>query len=129
MENYQESLNEMIKLKPDWILITSLFYNGPVEAKIQITDHSRSVGSDNFRKSFYNIYSLDEIKKYIEKKKYTLDKVEPFKFPFELTMPINKGMGTYTEKLDNGELIQMSGPLRMPWYTLLFKADTVSVYK
>ena len=42
-------------------------------------------------------------------------KYKPFEIDIDLAKPVNR-MGTYTEKLENGHRIQISGPLLMPWY-------------
>lgn len=123
MKNYKKPLINMFQVKPKWILITSLFYDGPVDTEIVIKDFSRTMGSSKFRRSFYNIYSIDLIEAYAKKFTYTLDKYEPFIFPFDLAKPNEKGMGTYTKKLSDGSRIQISGPLLMPWYTLLFRKE------
>ena len=121
MKNYKKPFLNMFKIYPKWILITSLFYNGPVEAEIVIKDYSRKMGNKEYRKSYYNIYSIDEVETYAKKFRYYLDKCEPFIFPYDLPKPVEKGMGTYTERLADTKRIQISEPLLMPWYTLLFK--------
>jgi SAM-dependent methyltransferase len=121
MDHYKQPLQSMFDLLPDWIIITSLFYDGPVEAEIKITDYSRTMGAENYRKSFYNIYSLDNIELFANQNKFTLKIAKEFVFPFELSQPKTREMGTYTKKLIDGTIIQISGPLLMPWYTLLFE--------
>ena len=114
----------MFKLKPKWILITSLFYDGPVEAKIKIKDYSRQMGEKKYRQTYYNIYSLNEVKKISNRNGYDLTDYKPFILPFDIEKPEDKGRGTYTIKLHNGYRIQISGPLIMPWYTPLLKKMT-----
>jgi SAM-dependent methyltransferase len=121
MDYFKKPMQSMFDLNPDWIIITSLFYDGPVDAEIKITDYSRTMGNENYRKSSYNIYSLDNIKLLADQNNYNLRIAKEFIFPFELKQPDNQEMGTYTKKLFDGKLIQISGPLLMPWYTLLFE--------
>jgi len=40
--------------------------------------------------------------------------------------PMDRSMGTYTLKLENGELLQISGPILMSWYTLLIKRQIIN---
>jgi ubiquinone/menaquinone biosynthesis C-methylase UbiE len=121
LNDYKKALSSMFELKPEWILITSLFYDGPVTAKIIINDFSRTMGKLKYRKTYYNIYSIDELKKYSQKYNYNLFEFKPFELSLDLTSPSNKSMGTYTEKLENGKRIQISGPILMNWYTLILK--------
>ncbi|MBL0052367.1 MAG: hypothetical protein IPP29_13070 [Bacteroidetes bacterium] len=51
----------MIALAPDWIALTSLFYDGLIDCKIKIKEISKSDDDLNVRASFYNIYSLARI--------------------------------------------------------------------
>ena len=121
INNYEQIVNTMIKLLPKWILVTSLFYDGPVDARIKIKDYSRTMGTNNFRSSFYNIYSIDKFKEKINKKGYDIFIKEPFILPFDLIQPLNKGMGTFTQKTTSGERSQLSGPILMSWYTIVIK--------
>ena len=121
INSYDKMINTMINLNPKWILITSLYYDGPVDAKIKIIDFSRSMGNHNFRSSYYNIYSIDRLEQKVNKKGYRIINKEPFIFPYDLSKPQNSSMGTYTEKLLSEQRIQISGPILMSWYTLLIK--------
>lgn len=121
MENYKESLSAMLSLKPKWVIVTSLFYDGPVDAKIRITDYSKFVENNKPRESFYNIYSLEKFNEYLKKLGYSIKKQEPFISPIDLPKQKDKGMGTYTELKANGVRMQVSGPLLMPWFTILIK--------
>ena len=56
ISNYNRIVNAMIKLNPKWIMITSLFYDGPVDAKIIIKDYSRSMGKYNYRSSHISVH-------------------------------------------------------------------------
>jgi hypothetical protein len=119
LESYDEVLKSFFKTKPDWILLTSLFYDGLVDAQIKITDWTKSVAGKKGRQTFYNIYSIPRFTDFAEKSGYRLDCASPFQLPIDLDRPSDKGMGTYTIKRDTGERIQVSGPLMMPWYTVV----------
>ncbi|MCP4153065.1 MAG: class I SAM-dependent methyltransferase [bacterium] len=125
MPNYEDTLERALKGAPQWILITSLFYDGPVETEIVVKDYSRQMGDKDHRRSYYNIYSLDRVKQYLKKYGYEMTRAEPFIFPFDLPEPPDKGMGTYTITLSNNQRLQKSGPLLMPWYTLLIEKTVV----
>jgi hypothetical protein len=44
---------------------------------------------------------------------------QPFNIDIDLPKPAHDGMGTYTEQLENGQRIQISGPVFMSWYFIL----------
>lgn len=119
MNDYKKVVKNFFKNKPDWILLTSLFYDGPVETIIKIKDYSRTMGDEKYRSSFYNIYSIDLLRKFVEKNNYKIEKIVHFEIPFDLYKNDDKGMGTHTIKLEDGKRLQVSGPLMMPWHTIL----------
>lgn len=124
--DYKKTLNNIIKMNPNWMLFTSLYYDGPVDTKIQIKDYTRNMGNKKYRTSYYNIYSLGEFETYLNKHNYYIDKNIPFEMDYDLERPIEKGMGTYTKKLLDNSRIQISGPLLMPWYTILAKKEKIN---
>lgn len=114
-------MKAILSLDSRWILITSLFYEGPVEAKIKIKDYSRKTGLFNYRETFYNIYSINTLSEIANKYNYCIFFIEPFEIKIDIPKPSKQGMGTYTIRLKNNKRIQISGPLLMPWYTVLLK--------
>nr|WP_294795231.1 class I SAM-dependent methyltransferase [uncultured Mucilaginibacter sp.] len=119
LPNYDRFLKLLSILDVEWSLITSLFYDGPVDAEIKIKDYSRKMGDVNYRESFYNIYSLDILKIKLEQLGYNLIEARPFDLGFDIPKPEDKGMSTYTENTIDNKRIQISGPVLMNWYTLL----------
>lgn len=123
LPGYERAMLEIFKkIKPEWIGLTSLFYEGRISCKIEVTEHARS------KTQFYNIYSLPEFNNFCKKHGYHILKFEPFKIEFDLPKPSDPDlMATYTQKLlnDNAssnkgdERLQISGPLLMNWYMLL----------
>lgn len=109
-------------LKPEWFALTSLFYEGDISCTIETHEHQ--IG----RKSFYNIYSLPEIRRIAKANRYKLSKLEQFDLPLDIDKPANSDrMSTYTKTAisTNGERerLQISGPLLMPWFMLLFQLE------
>ena len=108
------------KFKPNWFALTSLFYEGDITCTIEIEEHQ--IG----RKSFYNIYSLPEINRIAKNHGYSITRHEKFKMPVDIQAPDDQNyMGTYTRRIEddieNPERLQISGPLLMPWYMLMFE--------
>ena len=111
------------KLKPNWIAMTSLFYEGDISCKIEVNQHSVN------HKMPYNIYSLKEIERICAAHDYVLKKSD--KFLINIDIPKNSNpdrMSTYTRNIINesgkqNEKLQISGPLLMPWYMILIEKE------
>ena len=122
LPDYEKPLLAIFKdIQPNWIAITSLFYEGDITCRIEVEEHKRK------RKSFYNIYSLPAINRLCQSNGFSLVKAVPFEIGIDIEKPPNLDlMGTYTRALVSGndkkiERIQISGPLLMNWYMLLIE--------
>ncbi len=117
MRNPMTQIFEVIK--PDWIGLTSLFYEGDISCRIEVFEHSRS------KKTFYNVYSLKELNRLAVEYKYEIVKSDRFNIEIDLPRPKNNDlMGTYTERVEGRldyQRLQISGPLLMNWYFVLIK--------
>lgn len=116
LESYEKPLEQMAKINPKWMAISSLFYDGPVNATIQIQDYSKPTGGKRYKDAFYNVYSLPLLRDFLRGLGYLHFDFVPFEIDCDLEQPQDKGMATYTEKLENGKRLQLSGPLLMNWY-------------
>lgn len=109
------------KINPEWIAISSLFYEGDITCRIEVEEYKRN------RKTFCNTYSLPAIRRLCEINGYILKKITPFEIEIDITKPTEIDyMGTYTEKVlceDKNQIkrLQISGPLLMNWYILLIE--------
>jgi ubiquinone/menaquinone biosynthesis C-methylase UbiE len=106
-------------IKPDWIGLTSLFYEGDISCTIEVFEHIRN------RKTFYNVYSLKELNRLAMLHKYEIVKADRFDIKIDIPKPKNIDlMGTFTVKVDGSsdfQRLQISGPLLMNWYFVLIK--------
>ena len=116
LPEYENAIIEMIKLNPSWISLTSLFYDGWIDCRIEVQEFSSPQEKDNSKKSFYNIYSLPRIEKFLSENGYKIFKYIPFEIDIDLPKPTYKKMQTYTQKLFDGTRLQISGPILMSWY-------------
>ena len=116
LPSFDEAAEAMVRLEPGWIAMTSLFFDGLVTAKLQIEDYSSPIGSQECRKSFYNVYSLHMAKKFFEDHGFADFHYSPFEIDIDLERPSDGGMGTYTELLADGRRLQISGPVIMSWF-------------
>lgn len=121
LKDYQKVSLEMIKLNSKYIFISSLFWEGLIDFNIKIDllkndKPNRPVLSS----TYYNIYSLKSFLNFYKKYNYKEILCEKFKIKKNLRNNSKEGMGTYTMK-DKGKNIQISGPLLMNWYFIIFK--------
>lgn len=122
LPEYQRPLQEiMTKIKPRWIGLTSLFYEGDISCTIEINEHK------NDRKTFYNVYSIPDVERFLSNNGYGISRFERFHIDIDIDKPANPDyMGTYTRRVFDsqdaeGERLQISGPLLMNWYMLLIE--------
>ncbi len=106
-----------LKIKPKWIGLSSLFYDGGITCKIEVHEHIRE------RKTFYNVYSLKELNRFANSFGYEVTRSKKFNLEIDLPKPKNLDlMGTYTERVQRKigfERLQISGPLLLNWKFVL----------
>lgn len=119
LPEFKEPIIAMSKLRAKWIALSSLFYDGPISCTIQVQDYDTTL--QPYREGFYNVYSLPVVKKFLSERGYSNIQSTPFEIDIDLPKPKIKRRGTYTEKLQNGHRLQISGPLLMPWYFIAAK--------
>jgi ubiquinone/menaquinone biosynthesis C-methylase UbiE len=109
----------LLKLKPNWFAISSLFYLGEISATTLITENNKQ------RSVFYNTYSIPEVDRFVRKFGYKVSKYENFEIPFDIPQNGNiDALGTYTMKTSEPggpKRIQISGPVLMNWYFVLIQ--------
>lgn len=108
------------RLRPEWLAVSSLFYAGDISCMIEVHEHVRE------RKTFYNCYSIPQIGRIASSHGYELKRQSPFEIGIDLPRPQQDNlMSTYTLNVVDEEAaqrrLQISGPLLMNWYFLLFE--------
>ena len=119
LDGYEEPVRQMAAIDPRWIAITSLFFDGPVDARISIQDYSKPMDDKPFKDAFYNTYSLPRFKEFMRRLGYHAFDCSPFEIDCDLERIRGAGMDTYTRRLEGGVRLQISGPLLMNWYFIL----------
>jgi len=129
---FKTPLKKMLDLKPNWIALTSLFFDGRVDAQTIIRDYtSPQIGSSAsnaakagygkpYSENFYNTYSIPLVREFLATNGYK----NFFSTPFEIGINLQKpkdGMGTYTKLLASGRRLQISGPMLMNWHFIVAK--------
>jgi SAM-dependent methyltransferase len=104
--------NELAK---EYIILTGLFSEGWLE------QHTIAYDLKENWEGIYKIYSLERLKEIVT---HVIPNssiiIEPFNIDIELPKKSNR-FGTYTVKVQDGNLLQISGYMLMPWYNILIK--------
>lgn len=116
LPNYEEVLLKIFELEPEWVALSSLCYDGMIECKVEVTDYARKNNNNDYWKCNYDIHSLMKIKSICFENGYSNFKYVPYNIDIDLPKNNDGGLGTYTEKLEDGRRLQISGPLLMNWY-------------
>lgn len=129
LPEFKTPLEMMMGLQPKWIALTSLFFEGDVNAKIEIQDYTTPVRGKPCRECFYNVYSIPLVKRLFLENGFDEFHYESFQIDIDLPKPSSGGMGTYTVRLETGERLQISGPVLMNWYFILARSRFGSAQK
>jgi SAM-dependent methyltransferase len=121
LDNFEEPIKQIVEnIGPQWIGLSSLFYEGEISCVIKVIEHERQ------KESNYNVYSLKNLDRFVSQFGYKITRYNVFDIGIDLPTPPHKDlMQTYTEKIlsENAEIrrIQISGPLLMNWYFVLIE--------
>jgi SAM-dependent methyltransferase len=120
METLEAPLKQIFtKIRPEWLGISSLFYEGDISCQTKVLEHSRR------RETYYNTYSLPELDRISRKFGYELSGFRKFEIPVDLPKQNEYDrMGTFTLQVEEDKerkRLQFSGPLLMNWYNVLIK--------
>ena len=121
LPDFQEPLAAMMEINPDFIALSSLFFEGDISRTTQVLEHKRS------RSTFYNTYSIPQVESFVRSYSYHIERLEPFEIDVDL--PKSKDvdfMSTYTINVNEQtsrkvKRLQFSGPLLLNWYFLMIK--------
>lgn len=120
LPDFKKPLFEIFKkINPNWIGISSLFYDGKISSITKVFEHE----IDSF--TYYNTYSIPIVDEFCLRYKYRIAKSKDFDIDIDITKPTNPDrMSTYTQDLVNNETkkkIQISGPLLMNWKNIIIE--------
>ncbi|HXN37057.1 MAG TPA: class I SAM-dependent methyltransferase [Solirubrobacteraceae bacterium] len=114
IEDYERALEQMIAVTRDWVFILSLFSDTELDAFIRVM--GRMDGPSSGLEMRYNVYSLARFRELCMLRGARAVLAEPFEIDIDLPRPEHGGMGTWTRRTADGERLQISGPLLMPWW-------------
>ena len=113
LESYDVLLDKLLSMTKGWFFATSMFTEFNVDVNIEVTDYTWPKDCPN--PGNYNVYSLPRFRQVCEAKGCREFVSRDFVIDVDLSPPENGGLGTYTRKLENGQRVQFSGPIFLPW--------------
>jgi ubiquinone/menaquinone biosynthesis C-methylase UbiE len=117
LPNYEKALSGLLEMcRPGGVvIITSLFSDTFVDAKIEITEYPEGRFDSPRLPAYYNVYGLERFRHFClgEGAKEVI--AQDFDIDVDLPKPEHRLMGTYTRRTEDGKRWQFSGPLLMPW--------------
>lgn len=119
LPDYKDAMQAIANINPDWIALTSLFYEGNVEYKVEVTDYTRVDDKHNCLNCYSNIYSIPRFKEFLKGLGYTKFSYVKFDIDIDIERQVEDGIGTYTRKMEDGSRIQISAGMMFPWYFVL----------
>jgi ubiquinone/menaquinone biosynthesis C-methylase UbiE len=117
LPSYEKALSGLLAMcSPGGVvIITSLFSDTFVDAKIEITEYPEGRFDLPRLPAYYNVYSLERFRQFCLGAGALEVIAQDFDIDVDLARPENRLMGTYTRRTDEGKRLQLSGPLLMPW--------------
>jgi SAM-dependent methyltransferase len=113
LESYDALLDELLSVTKGWLFVSAMFTDFNVDVNIEVTDYTWPEHCPN--PGNYNVYSLSRFRKLCDAKGCKQFISRDFVIDVDLPPPENGGLGTYTRKLEDGQRLQFTGPIFLPW--------------
>jgi SAM-dependent methyltransferase len=113
IETYDLLLDQLLSVTRGWLFVNSMFTEFDVDVNIELTDYTWPEDCPN--PGNYNVYSLARFRKACEARGCKEFVSREFVIDIDLAPPAHGGLGTYTRKLEDGQRLQFSGPIFLPW--------------
>ena len=112
MPYYRAALDQLLAVTKQWLVISSLFTEFDIDARIDVIDYSRQ---DGIREpQYYCVYSLSPVSTILRGlEKLAWSRVVRSKST-STCLRRDRVRGTYTRTLSDGRRLQFSGPLCLP---------------
>ena len=118
-------IKNFCSIKPKWIAINSLFYEGHLDVLIHMRDYKNPKLKDNNPNSDFNIFSLYYLKKIFNKYGYKIILKKPYFPKKKINKPPKNARGSYTMRTEMNKNSTFSGPVFLPWYFIIAKKKKV----
>jgi len=113
LDSYDALLDQLLRMTKGWLFVNSMFTEFNVDVNIQVTDYTWPEDCPN--PGNYNVYSLPRFRRICEARGCKQFVSREFVIDIDLPPPASGGLGTYTRKREDGQRVQFSGPIFLPW--------------
>jgi ubiquinone/menaquinone biosynthesis C-methylase UbiE len=111
---YDQILENLFAVTKKHIFVSSLFYDGDIDFITQVREFKTETGEKKFN-DYNNVYSLPHFKEFLYKLGAKNIEVYDFDIEIDIPKPPLDQLISYTEKLENGKRLQISGAMLLPW--------------
>lgn len=112
-KNFSPFFEALLGFSPEWLVVNSLFWNGPLEVLIHIRDLG-NISPDDNPDSDFNVFSKELVSQYLYERGYESSFAD-FHPNEKLPKPPGNERGTYTIETEFSRFTQFSGPVHLPW--------------
>jgi len=120
LPRYEEALLEILRITTKWVFVTSLFTDYKVDAISKVYPYDGAPWKEPLP-YYYNIYCYEKFHDFcLAHGAFSLFHRD-FTMDIDLPEPKSGTMGTFTRRLEQGDRLQFSGPLHMPWRFIAIK--------
>lgn len=117
LNDYEKVIKFAKNLKPNFICVNSLFWQGDIDFKIAVNFLKKN-NRKTIKINHYNIYSIQHYIKFLKKLGYKKVTIQKFETKKRLQTKNKNLMGSYSIDLDGSSAIK-SGPIILDWYFVL----------
>lgn len=110
---YEEALEQLLSACKGWLVVSSLFTDFQIDARVEAYDYTWSVDCQG--PFYYSVYSLARFREFCEARGCREFVSQDFEIDIDLPRPESGGLRTYTERLADGRRLQFTGPIPQPW--------------
>ena len=119
LPHYEEALEQLLAVTGDWLVVTSLFTDFRVDAKVEVRDWTWS--EDCQGPFYYNVVSHARFRDFCTSHGFREVAAQDFNIDIDLPRQPEAGFKTFTETLADGRRLQFTGPIYQPWKFLAFR--------
>jgi SAM-dependent methyltransferase len=113
IESYDALLDQLLSVTRGWLFVNSMFTDFDVDVNIEVTDYTWPDDCPN--PGNYSVYSLPSFRSACVARGCKQFVSRDFVIDIDLAPPEGGKLGTYTRKLEDGQRLQFTGPIFLPW--------------
>jgi SAM-dependent methyltransferase len=111
---YEDMVRALVDVTRGHVFLSSLFYDGDIDFEIKVREFRKESGRDGFS-GYYNVYSYPRFREFVRSLGVKAVHADDFAIGIDIPRGPVDQMGTYTERLEDGRRLQLSGVVLMAW--------------